>query len=587
MRRALVARAAAVALFLPGAAAASARADETTGTPEPGGGAVSPDQAAAPSAPDAAPATPTSTTATSGPGAPRAGGRARGIHSTHPTPASGSAGGARPACTAGLIRPLGRARRARPTFRCACGGGSPAATPPTAAAAAPANQETRKPAWHDPAPSSASAASSTSPPPSAPSSPAATVPIASAQNMSTVFQTVWQVQQGCKTYCYATSQTQTATQSSATNQKATATGSASTPTGALALNVATTIQFIVQTQLGCVAFCYSTSQTQSASQDAQTTQLANATADAIVTAINVADTFQFVWQIQDGCSFECRDVTTSQSVAQNEATDQQQTTSAATSGAPPFDGPQTFLAWIAVIAGNVGATVQTIYQYDEATCLENCTGDAQAQDAAQSVVTDQEADAFTDGQSAPVSAAPPSGGTPEPGPPIAPPSDLAPQAPVVVAAAPLPAPAATAPSVAGTQVSPQAATAARIASPAPSPQAAPTMRVASAESSHTDSDIARTGAPLPARHAQAAVAAPRDVVAPPGDAARRLTPPRTHALAHRHAHVPLFELPAMPRAALDAIRAQPGHRTDGALLAAGLALLAALAVVRTARRRTM
>jgi hypothetical protein len=264
-------------------------------------------------------------------------------------------------------------------------------------------------------------------------------------------------------------------------------------------------------------------------------------------------------------------------VTQNEATDQQQTTSAAASGAPPFDSPQTFLAWIAVIAGNIGATVQTVYQYDEATCLDHCTGDAQTQDIAQAVVTDQNANAFTDGRAPPPSAASSSGATPEPGLPVAP----APDAPAQDAPPPA-VPVASSSSAARAMV----ASAPSETRAAVSPDAAPTARVAGSEASLTQIDIAWTPAPQPAQHAHAAVA-PRGGDVPPSTPSGAHFVSSEHVQAHKEARLPLAELPALPRAALEAIRTQPGHGPDGAWLAAGVALLAGLVLVRRVRRQTM
>ena len=111
-------------------------------------------------------------------------------------------------------------------------------------------------------------------------------------------------------------------------------------------------------------------------------------------AINIAEVTQFVWQIQEGCTIECHDATTSQSVSRDTTTDQ-------SSSAPPFDDPESFIAWIAVIAAQTAATVQTIFQYDEAACLDQCTGDHQSQDAVQTAATTQQTTATLSQDAAP------------------------------------------------------------------------------------------------------------------------------------------------------------------------------------------
>jgi hypothetical protein len=357
---AFAARAAAIAMLVPAAAAAAVPAAATgaaTAT-DPGGEMVS----SGPTAPDSLPAG-----SDAAPGTP--------VPDTGPPAAPAQGDGSPP----GEPAPS-------PSEQSATG------TPEAGAASDSVQSPARLPerpqgATGDlPAGTVAQAASQSSYAPPAQASPAS-VPVASAQNTSVIYQAVWQVQKGCQAYCYGTSQVQSASQSSTTHQSATATGGGTTQAGAVAVNVAGTVQFVFQTQLGCIAFCFTTSQAQSTSQTAQTTQSATATGETFLTALNVAETFQFVWQFQQGCEVECYDASSTQS------TTQQQTSQSAGTPYRPFDGPQTFLAWIAVIAANNAATVQSIFQYDEALCLERCTGDTQVQDAVLTATTNQRATA--------------------------------------------------------------------------------------------------------------------------------------------------------------------------------------------------
>jgi hypothetical protein len=66
--------------------------------------------------------------------------------------------------------------------------------------------------------------------------------------------------------------------------------------------------------------------------------------------------------------------------------------------------------WLIAFAQNIGATIQTSYQYQEALCLEHCTGDAQAQEAIQRAETGQRAVAVA--PPPPASAPPPPAGEP-------------------------------------------------------------------------------------------------------------------------------------------------------------------------------
>jgi hypothetical protein len=206
-----------------------------------------------------------------------------------------------------------------------------------------------------------------------------------AQNLSMVFQVLWQVQEGCQSHCYGTSQLQSALQVASTSQYAEAGGPA---TAAEAGNSSTTVQFLWQYQVGCVAFCFDTSQSQSALQTADTTQIAVALAGLTALAQNIAETLQFAWQTQVGCAHECHGASQSQSLAQTQTTNQ--VAAAAPGGSSPVAaGPGELPMWLIALAANVGATIQTIYQLQVAACLTGCTGDAQAQLAAQSATTAQ------------------------------------------------------------------------------------------------------------------------------------------------------------------------------------------------------
>jgi outer membrane biosynthesis protein TonB len=205
-----------------------------------------------------------------------------------------------------------------------------------------------------------------------------------AENESTIFQIIWQIQEGCRAYCHGTSQAQDASQRSETTQNATAGGTDASK----AVNKSRTIQFVWQEQLGCVAFCYDTSQTQSASQWAQTTQVATAIGDAVALALNFAETSQFVWQFQRRCEVECHGTSASQSASQEKSTSQS-ATATTESGASPPDGPDSFFGWLVALADSIGATVQTVTQHQKAGCLEHCVGGSQVQEALQDALTAQ------------------------------------------------------------------------------------------------------------------------------------------------------------------------------------------------------
>jgi hypothetical protein len=215
-----------------------------------------------------------------------------------------------------------------------------------------------------------------------------------AENVSRVIQAVWQVQRGCRMHCYGTSQWQTSVQWSQTTQSATAVagggdsdgaGSSST---AGARNESVVIQFVWQMQIGCVAFCYDTSQTQEASQYSYTSQEALAESALAAWAENLAETIQLVFQQQQGCEHECYGATQSQSASQQQSTSQSAKASGPTLG---DDGSVLLPDWLLELARNLGVTIQTIYQYQEALCVEHCEGDKQVQDAFQRAETLQSA----------------------------------------------------------------------------------------------------------------------------------------------------------------------------------------------------
>lgn len=228
----------------------------------------------------------------------------------------------------------------------------------------------------------------------------------SAHNDSRVIQAVWQVQQGCRSHCHGTSQTQRSEQVSNTTQRATAISGESDGGGssAQARNESSTIQFVWQMQIGCVAFCFHTSQSQEASQQSYTTQEADAQSALAAWAENLAETLQYVFQIQQGCEHECHGVSQHQSSTQGQTTNQSATADALGVGVGLLMVPD----WLIAYAHNIGATIQLIYQYQEALCQEHCTGDAQLQEAIQRAVTDQNAVAL---------AAPPEPPEPLPGEP--------------------------------------------------------------------------------------------------------------------------------------------------------------------------
>jgi hypothetical protein len=114
--------------------------------------------------------------------------------------------------------------------------------------------------------------------------------------------------------------------------------------------------------------------------------VAEAVGDLAALVGNFAETLQVVWQLQEGCRQECYGTSQSQSVTQGQ--DTTQVSMAASGVEPPVPAvPQVQIgvlpAWLIALATNVGATIQTIVQVQEATCERNCTGDAQVQVADQ------------------------------------------------------------------------------------------------------------------------------------------------------------------------------------------------------------
>jgi outer membrane biosynthesis protein TonB len=241
--------------------------------------------------------------------------------------------------------------------------------------------------------------------------------VVEARNDSVVFQLVWQVQEGCRTHCNRTTQLQDSVQRSDTSQDAAAVG----PDSATSQNRSTTIQLLWQEQLGCISFCFDTTQTQQASQWAGTEQSASALGQAITAALNLSDTFQFAWQYQESCLLECHGTVVSQELDQQAATTQQ-SDAESSAGDGGRDG---FLGWLTALAENLGATIQMIFQHQQAACLEYCDGTSLTQQALQEAAVEQSARiGEADGPPPPAAAAPP------------------PAANAPPAAAPAPAPAA-------------------------------------------------------------------------------------------------------------------------------------------------
>ena len=94
-------------------------------------------------------------------------------------------------------------------------------------------------------------------------------------------------------------------------------------------------------------------------------------------AENFSQTTQFVRR-ERGCREECYGTTQSQSLDQAQTTTQ---LASAEGGAAPE--PTVLAGWLVALADNVGATIQTIFQYQRAECLEHCSDEAQVQRAGQ------------------------------------------------------------------------------------------------------------------------------------------------------------------------------------------------------------
>jgi hypothetical protein len=198
---------------------------------------------------------------------------------------------------------------------------------------------------------------------------------AGAGNLNIIIQVLWQVQEGCTRYCWGTAQTQIAEQNATSVQIAVAT--ATTADGsALAGNTTAIIQVVVQTQLGCVEYCYNTSQLQAAQQQVAVTQVADAIAAAVAGAANAAPVDQLVWQFQQGCVLECHGATSTQTLVQTSTVDQ-----TANGGASGAVGTAPTLADLLAALANVAAnaTVNVVEQLDRAACLDHCQGGVQLQ----------------------------------------------------------------------------------------------------------------------------------------------------------------------------------------------------------------
>jgi hypothetical protein len=210
-----------------------------------------------------------------------------------------------------------------------------------------------------------------------------------ASNVAVTIQLLWQVQQGCARECVGTSQTQEAAQQATTVQIAAASGDGAGAGSVSAQNSSATIQLIVQTQLGCVAFCIGTTRVQIASQRADATQLATAIAAGLTaSATNTMYFNQLVWQYQDACLQTCVDVDAQQVVQQ--AADGVQAAGGDVGTLPPPPAVPdlgAFTTWLATVAG--AATVDVVQQQDVAACLARCAGDVQLQISVQQATTAQ------------------------------------------------------------------------------------------------------------------------------------------------------------------------------------------------------
>jgi hypothetical protein len=66
------------------------------------------------------------------------------------------------------------------------------------------------------------------------------------------------------------------------------------------------------------------------------------------------------------------------------------------------DGTVVLPGWLVALAENLGVTIQTIYQLQEAVCAEYCEGDSQVQEAVQRAEVSQEAAAHAGDPPAPI-----------------------------------------------------------------------------------------------------------------------------------------------------------------------------------------
>jgi outer membrane biosynthesis protein TonB len=265
----------------------------------------------------------------------------------------------------------------------------PAPAPQPEPAPAPAEPVSAEPAPQtQPAPAQEP---QTAPAPEPQAAPAPAPGDATATNESLTVQVVWQVQRGCRAHCYRTRQVQQANQDAKTTQNA----EASAPAGdATAVNRSRTVQFVWQTQLGCVAFCYETSQEQSAMQSAATDQSA-AAGGADATASNDSLTRQFAFQFQRGCVYECYATSQHQSVAQASDT-RQDATAYANDDEEGLTELRAAFAELELWAASISATIQLSIQYQDADCRAYCRDELQEQLAEQQAVTTQNARATGD-----------------------------------------------------------------------------------------------------------------------------------------------------------------------------------------------
>jgi hypothetical protein len=119
----------------------------------------------------------------------------------------------------------------------------------------------------------------------------------------------------------------------------------------------------------------------------------------------LSETLQLVWQLQQGCEVECYGTSQVQVIDQGQETTQSATATADGVALVPVLGPDGAVVvpgWLVALAENLGVTIQTIYQLQEAVCAEYCEGDSQVQDAIQRADISQQADAYAGDPPAPV-----------------------------------------------------------------------------------------------------------------------------------------------------------------------------------------